>query len=115
MTKIHSFYDLLLVVSLLTSRTLAKCPVAPDLFNGTPAPAARDPYNPSYNQTEFLARHNPTVIDPMIDATIRYIRDVLGISRIVASGYCFGGRHAVRVLSEGRGVSASFAAHPALL
>jgi hypothetical protein len=27
MTKIHSFYDLLLVVSLLTPRTLAKCPV----------------------------------------------------------------------------------------
>jgi dienelactone hydrolase len=89
--------------------------VAPVLFNGTPAPAGRDPYNPSFNQTEFLARHNPTVIDPMIDATIRYIRNVPGINRIVASGYCFGGRHAVRVLAEGRGVSASFAAHPALL
>ncbi|CAG9987018.1 unnamed protein product [Clonostachys byssicola] len=179
MAKIRSFYDLLVMLSLLTSQTLAKCPVAsvcaiahkgpsigkevvhenmtlyvtgkhsntavlyltdatgivqpenrlladsfgragyltvaPDLFNGTPAPAAKDPYNPNYNQTEFLARHNPKVIDPMIDATIRYIRNVLGINRIVASGYCFGGRHAVRVLSEGRGVSASFAAHPALL
>ncbi|VUC30066.1 unnamed protein product [Clonostachys rosea] len=179
MTKIYSVYALMAAISLFTSQTLAKCPVAsvcaiahqgpsigkevvhenmtlyvtgkhsntavlyltdatgivqpenrlladsfgragyltvaPDLFNGTPAPAGRDPYNPSYNQTEFLACHNPTVIDPMIDATIRYIRNVLGISRIVASGYCFGGRHAFRVLAEGRGVSASFAAHPALL
>jgi dienelactone hydrolase len=87
--------------------------VAPDLFNGTPAPG--DLNDPAFNLTGFLYRHRPEVIDPMLDSAVSFIREKLGINKIVSTGYCFGGRHAFRLLSGGRGVSASFAAHPSLL
>lgn len=84
--------------------------VAPDMFNGTPAPA--DLNDPDFDVGEFLAKHNPTVIDPMLDSTIAYIKEELGIDTVVATGYCFGGRHTFRTMAEGRGVSVGFTAHP---
>lgn len=86
--------------------------VAPDLFNGTPAPADLD--DPNFDLTEFVEMHNPGVIDPMLDSAVAYLGSQRGVRDVVATGYCFGGRHAFRVLSEGRGVSAAFAAHPSL-
>lgn len=88
--------------------------VAPDLFNGTPAPEDMDG-NPSFNLTEFLEKYNDDVVDPMMASTMDYMRAELGAETIVVSGYCWGGRHAFRVLAEGKGVSAGFAAHPSFL
>ncbi|GAB1320030.1 hypothetical protein MFIFM68171_10240 [Madurella fahalii] len=87
--------------------------VAPDYFNGSPAPG--DINVPGFNTTEFLARHNATVTDPIIATTIEYLRTELNVSRIGAPGYCFGGRYAFRFLAEGHGVDVAYAAHPSLL
>jgi dienelactone hydrolase len=87
--------------------------IAPDMFNGTPAPA--DLNDPAYNLTDFLYRHRPEIIDPILDSVISFITQQLGVDKVVTAGYCFGGRHSFRLLSEGRGVSASFTAHPSLL
>lgn len=84
------------------------------MFNGKPAPGDIDG-DPSFNVTQFLYDHRPEVVDPIIATTLDYIRNTHGVKQIVATGYCFGGRHAIRVLAEGKGVSAGFAAHPSLL
>ncbi|KAH9905676.1 Alpha/Beta hydrolase protein [Xylariomycetidae sp. FL2044] len=88
--------------------------VAPDLFNGTPAPGDING-SPDFNTTEFLAQHGPEVTDPIIATAIDYLRNVAGATKVVATGYCFGGRYTFRTLAEGAGADAGFAAHPSLL
>ncbi|KAL2270504.1 hypothetical protein VTJ83DRAFT_2688 [Remersonia thermophila] len=97
--------------------------IVPDLFDGSPAPG--DISVPGFNTTEFLARHNPTTIDPKIASSIRYLRRNRRISRIGAPGYCFGGRYTFRFagpsgvasVQNGRDayIDATYAAHPSLL
>ncbi|KAJ4329335.1 hypothetical protein N0V84_000230 [Fusarium piperis] len=84
--------------------------VAPDILNGDPA----DP-NVEFNGEDYLSRHNPENTDPVIEKTIKYIRNKLNIETIAVTGYCFGGRYAFRFLAEGRGADIGFAAHPTLL
>ena len=85
----------------------------PDLFSGSPAPG--DINVPGFNTTAFLAKHNPTVTDPIIASTIAYARSALKVTRIGAPGYCFGGRYAFRTAAPGGGVDVAYAAHPSLL
>ncbi|KAK6213541.1 dienelactone hydrolase [Colletotrichum higginsianum IMI 349063] len=87
--------------------------VAPDLFNGNPAP--NDINIPGFNTTQFLAQHGPNVTDPIVANSIRYLREELGVDRVAVTGYCFGGRYAFRVLADGKGADVGFAAHPSLL
>jgi dienelactone hydrolase len=88
--------------------------VAPDLFNGTPAPS--DINVPSFNTTDFLAKHGPEVADPIIAKAITYLRSgPNAVSKIAATGYCYGGRYAFRVAAPGKGADVAFAAHPSLL
>ncbi|KAL1600864.1 hypothetical protein SLS60_007252 [Paraconiothyrium brasiliense] len=82
----------------------------PDIFRGDPAP--HDIY---FDADEFLANHTIEVTDPIIDTTIRYMRDQLQFDRIAVTGYCFGGRYAFRSLAEGRGGDIAFVAHPSYL
>ncbi|KAH8684926.1 dienelactone hydrolase family-domain-containing protein [Ilyonectria robusta] len=84
--------------------------IMPDIFRGDPAP--HDIY---FDADEFLAKHTTNVTDPVIETTIRYMRDTLCFDRIAVTGYCFGGRYAFRFLQEGRGADIGFAAHPSFL
>lgn len=86
----------------------------PDLFDGKPAPADIVG-DPDFNVTEFLYNHRPEITDPKIEKAIDYIYGKLGVHDIVATGYCFGGRYAFRLLNGDQGVSVGFAAHPSLL
>lgn len=87
--------------------------VAPDLFDGAPAP--HDINVPGFNTSQFLAAHGPNVTDPIIAKTIAYIQNELKITSIGATGYCFGGRYAYRFGAQGKGATAVFTAHPSLL
>lgn len=87
--------------------------VAPDLFDGVPAPA--DLNDPNFDVDKFLAEHAPNVTDPKIATAIEYLRAEVGVSKVAVTGYCFGGRYSFRFLAEGKGADAGFAAHPSLL
>ncbi|KAK4244226.1 dienelactone hydrolase family-domain-containing protein [Corynascus novoguineensis] len=89
--------------------------VVPDLFDGSPAPS--DLNTPGFNLTAFLEAHEPAVIDPIIAAAFGYARERLNATRFATPGYCFGGRHAFRVLSSllSDHADVAFAAHPTLL
>ncbi|EAQ91502.1 hypothetical protein CHGG_03437 [Chaetomium globosum CBS 148.51] len=88
--------------------------LVPDLFQGSPAPG--DINVPGFNTTEFLAKHEPAVTDPIIAAAAAYLRTELKATRLAATGYCFGGRYSFRQLADGEGaVDVAYAAHPSLL
>ncbi|GKT63085.1 dienelactone hydrolase family protein [Colletotrichum tofieldiae] len=87
--------------------------VAPDLFNGSPAP--NDINIPGFNTTQFLAQHGPNVTDPIVANSIKYLREELRVDKVAVTGYCFGGRYSFRVLADGKGADVGFAAHPSLL
>lgn len=84
------------------------------MFNGTPAPGDING-QPDFDVAKFLADHSPEVTDPIIATAIDFLRTELGVKKVVATGYCFGGRYTFRVLAEGKGVDVGFAAHPSLL
>jgi len=92
--------------------------VAPDMFNGSPAPG--DINVPGFNTTEFLAKHGPNATDPIVAAAVKYMRGTLGLTRVGATGYCFGGKYSFRAgglngSAEAKGADVVFAAHPSLL
>ncbi|GAP85138.2 putative dienelactone hydrolase [Rosellinia necatrix] len=88
--------------------------VAPDLFNGTPSTLDLDVMTPAQREV-FLAAATPEETDALIAVAVDYLRDVLGVSKIAVTGYCFGGRYAFRWLAADRGLAAGFAAHPSNL
>lgn len=89
--------------------------IAPDLFNGTPAPA--DINDPTFDSTAFIAKNDPSVIEPILESAINYARNTAGATKVGITGYCFGGRYSFRMANASRGVHAdmAFAAHPSML
>ncbi|KAI0205953.1 dienelactone hydrolase [Astrocystis sublimbata] len=88
--------------------------VAPDLFNGTPSTLDLNEMSPTQLDT-FLAAATPEETDALIAVGVDYLRSVKNITKIAATGYCFGGRFAFRWLSEDKGLKVGFAAHPSNL
>ena len=86
--------------------------VAPDLFGGSPAPG--DINVPGFNTTAFLGKHGVEQTEPLVAKGINFMRTTLGLKRIGATGYCFGGKYSFRAVG-GRGADVGFAAHPSLL
>lgn len=84
--------------------------VAPDLFGGDPAKET-----PGFNTTEFLAKHPPSVTDPIVAKAINYLRNELNVNSVAATGYCFGGRYVFRSLGQNGKIDVGFTAHPSLL
>ncbi|KAK0100205.1 hypothetical protein ONS95_008544 [Cadophora gregata] len=85
--------------------------VEPDLFNGDPIGV--DQLNdPSFNITAWRERHPPAAIDAIVTSTIAAMRGDLGVKKIGAVGYCFGGKYVARFLAPGKGLDAGFTAHP---
>lgn len=87
--------------------------VMPDLFSGDPVPS--DALEKGFDFPPWLGKHLPDITDPLIEKTIKAMRGELGVKKIGAVGYCFGGRYSVRFLRKGGGVDAGFAAHPTLV
>ncbi|KAI1108735.1 dienelactone hydrolase [Nemania sp. NC0429] len=88
--------------------------VAPDLFNGTPSTLDLNEMSPT-QLSSFLAAATPEETDALIATAVDYLRKVKKITKIAATGYCFGGRYAFRWLSAEKGLKVGFAAHPSNL
>lgn len=85
----------------------------PDIFNGDAIPG--DIPEGQLNLTGWFPNHQPQHVEPIIETTIDYLRSDLGVEKIGALGYCFGGRYVSRFLAEGRGIDTGFIAHPSVL
>jgi len=117
-------FGLELVNNLLLADTLASggyLVVAPDLFHGEPVP--EDAFNAvdengmptKFDLFGWLGKHPKEGVEKVITATIDAMRNELGVKKIGAVGYCFGGKYVIRYLAEGRGLDAGFTAHPSLI
>jgi dienelactone hydrolase len=67
------------------------------------------------NLTEWFTLHPTPAIDTIINKTVTYMREELGVTSIGAIGYCFGGKYVPRFLTKEGGVDAGFIAHPSSL
>jgi hypothetical protein len=65
--------------------------VLPDLFRGD-AIKLSDMESGRANLPEWLPKHQTPVVDPIVEATIKYVRGDLGVKRVAGVGYCFGGK-----------------------
>ncbi len=91
--------------------------IMPDVFNGDPCSL-----NPAegFDIMKWLAHgtggdnpHTPEAVDPIIEATIRTLKDQHGLTRIGALGYCFGAKYVVRHYKSG--IDVGFMAHPSFV
>ncbi|KAK4442427.1 dienelactone hydrolase, partial [Podospora aff. communis PSN243] len=60
--------------------------------------------------------HTPAQIDPIVDASITYLRAVHSVARLGAVGYCLGAKYLVRFLDTTKGkIDVGFVAHPSFV
>lgn len=62
----------------------------------------------------WLPNHQPNNVDPVIEKTVKYMRETLGVKKIGAVGYCFGGKYVTRFLKPGQ-IDVGFSAHPSFV
>lgn len=65
--------------------------VVPDLLHGD----ALDPeafYGGKVDFGPWLARHDPTTVDPIADTVIDHLKNALKVKSVAGVGYCFGAK-----------------------
>ncbi|KUL87492.1 hypothetical protein ZTR_04590 [Talaromyces verruculosus] len=87
--------------------------VIPDLFNGDQLDIG-DFEAGRVNIGEWITKHGIDMVDPIVEDTIRHLRENLGVKKIAAAGYCFGGKYVARFLKEGK-IDSGFTAHPSFI
>ncbi|KAL2865529.1 dienelactone hydrolase family protein [Aspergillus lucknowensis] len=87
--------------------------ILPDLFRGD-ALKLSDLESGKADLPSWLPNHSSAVVDPVVEASIKYLRQDLGIKRIGAVGYCFGGKYVCRFLKPGK-ADAGYTAHPSFV
>nr|GAT50877.1 predicted protein [Mycena chlorophos] len=89
--------------------------VLPDMFEGDPIPAdAMDPVthrlNPSFDRERWFAAHAPALALPIVQKVVAALKE-RGITRIAATGYCYGARPTVD-LALTNSIQVSAITHP---
>lgn len=65
--------------------------VIPDVLNNDPINFG-DWGTGKVHLPTWIAKHGPETVEPAVEATIKHLREELGVKKIGAVGYCFGGR-----------------------
>lgn len=65
--------------------------IIPDLFQGDQV-SVSDMQSGKADLAAWLPNHQPANIEPVVESTIKYARETLGVKKIGAAGYCFGGK-----------------------
>jgi len=89
--------------------------VMPDLFNGDPIPEARPA---TFDFQAWRSGHDVPTVDPIVGAVIQHMRSEMGIQRLGAVGYCFGGKYVCRFLKPSASASlldVGYIAHPSFV
>ncbi|GAB1203183.1 dienelactone hydrolase [Aspergillus pseudonomiae] len=87
--------------------------VIPDLFRGD-AIKLSDMESGKANLPAWLPNHQPNHVDPVVESTVKYVREELGAKRVAAVGYCFGAKYVCRHMKEGK-IDVGFNAHPSFV
>ena len=65
--------------------------VIPDLFKGDQI-SVNDMDSGKVDFPAWMPKHQPDNIDPIVAASIKYVRETLGVKKVAAVGYCFGAK-----------------------
>ncbi|KAJ5174358.1 Protein AIM2 [Penicillium canariense] len=87
--------------------------VVPDLFQGDQISVA-DMESGKADLGAWFPNHQPANVDPVVEASIKYVRETLGVKKVGAVGYCFGAKYVTRFLKNGK-VDVGFVAHPSFV
>lgn len=109
---IVSPYGLLTIVRLSDSiASNGYLVIVPDLFAGNPVSV--EELAAGLNLTQWLSLHPQPVIEAIVNSTVQYVRNELGIKKVGGVGYCFGGKYVGRWLNGNEsGLDIGFVAHP---
>ncbi|KAE8150430.1 dienelactone hydrolase [Aspergillus avenaceus] len=87
--------------------------VVPDLFQGD-AIKISDMESGKADLPAWLPNHQTSHVDPVVESTIKYVREELGAKRLAGVGYCFGAKYVCRFLKNGK-LDVGFNAHPSFV
>ncbi|KAE8350865.1 dienelactone hydrolase [Aspergillus coremiiformis] len=87
--------------------------VIPDLFQGDSV-SVNDMESGKVDLPAWLSNHLPPHVDPVVESTIKYVREELGAKRIAGVGYCFGAKYVCRHMKDGK-LDVGFNAHPSFV
>lgn len=87
----------------------------PDLFFGDPVPLNRPDDFDIMAWLQGPPGHLPERTDPVVETTIKEMREKHGVKRLGAVGYCFGGKYVCRFMAEGKGIDVGYTAHPSFV
>ncbi|KAF9883470.1 hypothetical protein FE257_003420 [Aspergillus nanangensis] len=87
--------------------------VLPDLFQGD-AIKLEDMETGKADLPAWLPNHSTAHVDPIVESTIKYLRQDLGVKRVASVGYCFGGKYVCRFLKDGK-LDVGYTAHPSFV
>ncbi|KAJ5303537.1 hypothetical protein N7476_010336 [Penicillium atrosanguineum] len=87
--------------------------VIPDLFQGDQISVAAMESGKA-DLPAWFPNHQPANVDPIVEKTIKYMRETLGVKKIGAVGYCFGGKYVARYLKPGQ-IDVGYSAHPSFI
>ncbi|KAE8386857.1 hypothetical protein ETB97_008956 [Aspergillus alliaceus] len=87
--------------------------VLPDLFQGD-AISLSDMESGKADLQAWFPSHQPTHVDPVVEATIKYVREELGAKRVAGAGYCFGAKYVCRHMKDGK-LDVGYNAHPSFV
>lgn len=65
--------------------------VIPDLFHGE-AVKLNEFESGLTDLHAWIQNHTPSIVEPVVEMTIKHLREKLGIKKIGGVGYCFGGK-----------------------
>lgn len=65
--------------------------IIPDIFQGDQI-SLSDMQSGKADLPSWLPNHQPANVEPVVESTIKYARETLGVKKIGAVGYCFGGK-----------------------
>ncbi|KAJ5203456.1 hypothetical protein N7449_005535 [Penicillium cf. viridicatum] len=87
--------------------------IIPDIFQGDQI-SVSDMQSGKADLASWLPNHQPANIEPVVESTIKYARETLGVKKIGAVGYCFGGKYVCRNLKPGK-IEVGYTAHPSFI
>ncbi|KGO73417.1 Dienelactone hydrolase [Penicillium italicum] len=87
--------------------------IVPDLFHGDKMNLS-DLQSGKVDLSAWLSNHQVSSAEPVVESTIKYARETLGVKKIGAVGYCFGGKYVCRSLKPGQ-IDVGYSAHPSFI
>lgn len=65
--------------------------IIPDIFQGDQI-SLSDMQSGKADLPSWFPNHQPANVEPVVESTIKYARETLGVKKIGAVGYCFGAK-----------------------